>query len=355
MFRNRVLSAGPAIYERLQREFNELSTKYKSMKFTPVDTPYGKSARIDGEFPVYVADDQYLVPIKISIPRDYPFSPPEVRAVLPHGCQFQSTQLTALTGQFVIARIRWHKNCTLLEILEWIREQSRECLIISPPVAKSCLELLTEVAYHEPPKSNPEVSKLEPLSTASSTEKLDERQPLKVAESKTEPRFDEIAAPERVAAPVPAVRPKNKKLVVATVASESKEDYVRDIKYLADARIQGIENQIRESERAVAVNAMTQELLWVLTEAIESDKRKCDELEEQLNVKPWEEPEEMRMVVEREASRQACQKTMEAMQNVYNEDQTPLSEYLSEIRMHAKNYFDFYVFPDLCEEYLYDE
>lgn len=353
MFRNRARTAGPALYERLQREFNEVSAKYKSLKLTPVDAPYGKSALIDGEFPVYVAGEEYLIRIKISFPRDYPFSPPEIRAVLPHGCQFQSTQLTALTGQFVIASMRWHRDCTLLQTLEWIREQSRECLIMPPATAKIHLRLLTELPPHEPPKSNPGVSKLEPLDKAPSTEKLDERPPLKAAESKTEPLFEAIAAPAPVAAP--AVRPKNKKLVVATVVSESKEDFLRDIKSLAEARVQGIENQIRESENAVAVNAMTRELVWTLTEVTASDKDKCNKLEEQLNVKPWEAPEEMRMAVEREASRRACQKTMEAMQGVYNQEQTPIGEYLSEIRMYAKNYFDFYVFPDLCEEYLYDE
>lgn len=357
MFRARMAAPSQAVYERLQREFNEVSAKYKSLKLTHVDTLSGKSIHIDGDFPLYITEYQYYVPIKIVIPRDYPRVAPEVRTILPDGCRLQSTEITSPTGQIFVTGMQWHTHHTLLQMLEWIREQSRKYMILSPAVAAGKLRILMEVVIHEPLPKLPELPSVTPIGKTASMETFSGRPPLKSSRSRTETVFDRLPPLKSSSSdPKPLiVRPTLKKIVVEAVPSENKESLIQEIKAMAEARLQTIENQIHEHKKAVAVNDMTTELVWSIVEAKDREQTKCNELEECLKVAPWEEPEELKGTVEREASRRAFQETMKVLLSIYNPEQTPLSEYLSELRKQARVYFDWYVFPDLCEEYICEE
>ena len=357
MFRSKMAAPDPAIYERLQHEFNEVSAKYKSLKLTQVDTLSGKSIHIEGDFPLYITQYQYYIPIKISISRDYPRVAPEVRTVLPGGCCLQSTEITSPTGQIFLTGMHWQANHTLLQMLEWISEQSRKYLILPPAVAAGNLRILMEVVIHEPPSKLPELPSVTPLGKVASMETFPERSPLKSSRSRTQTVFDRLAPLKSSSSDQKPliVRPKLKKIVVEVVPSENKESLIPEIKTMAEARLHSIENQIHEHKKVVAVNDMTTELVWAIVEAKDREQSQCNELEEHLKVAPWEEPEELKGSVEREASRRAFQETMKVLLNIYSPEQTPLSEYLSELRKQARAYFDWYVFPDLCEEYVYEE
>ena len=328
---------------RMRYEIDRVLKMYPGLTCKSCRIWKGKGVEIRGPFPIFVLSKRYFIQVQIGFPNEYPEHPPFIFADQPNGVEFLECSFLASSGEFMLDDFEWSPDKQLDQILEWVREKTRKHPILIPRLAKEHLEPVPD-AYQVG---------AEPAGRVATEEHLG---PIPVRGSKAATAGVFCVDKPKVVPPLAPVAAKRARARVVTVAvEESREETARKLLEIAKSRVSDVVEKLKAHEEMLARIRMYESFVWNVAEANDNTQAESKELEAKLVIAPWDPPPDTLGWVDFEASRRAWQETMKVAITSYNSERVPLNEYLRVLRKHAKGYFDAFVFPSLCTEYMSED
>ena len=330
----------PEFRTRMRYEIDKCLKMYPGLTCGNCRAWKGKGVEIKGPFPIFVLSKSYIIEVQIGFPNEYPDQGPFIFADQPNGVGFRQCAFLTTTGEFLLDDFDWTPEKELHQLLEWVREMTRRHPIFTPRVARENLTPVPDT-YQIGVEHAGRVATEEHLGPI----------PVRGSKAATAGNFG-VEKPKVIPPLAPVAVRHGRNPVVTVCVQESREDAARKLLEIAKLRVNDVVEKLKTHEERLARVRMYESFVWNVAEANDTTRAESKDLQAKLVLAPWEPPADTAGWVDFEASRRAWQETMKVAMGEYDSERVPLNEYLRVLRKHAKGYFDAFVFPSLCTEYV---